>query len=125
MSKRILGDTIMREMTGLIIDKTEHGSDWVSLAVSGEIDLATVDQLERDLKACLESGSGNLVVDLTSADFMDSAGLRSLVMADRAYRDSGRRFALVVTNGPISRLIELSGVEATIDIVSSLEELVS
>jgi anti-sigma B factor antagonist len=111
-------------MTGLIIEKTEFG-DWISLAVSGEIDLATVDQLEKDLKACQEGDSGNLAVDLTGADFMDSTGLRCLVMADRSFRDSGRQFALIVSNGPISRLIELSGVESTIDIVSSREELVS
>jgi anti-anti-sigma factor len=115
----------MRDMTGLIIDKSDLGNDWVSLSISGEIDLATVDQLEKDLKLCHESGSGNLVVDLTGADFMDSSGLRSLVMADRSYRDAGRRFALVVENGPISRLIELSGVEATIEVVSSVEELAS
>lgn len=112
-------------MTGLIIDKSDYGSNWISLAVSGEIDLATVDQLEKDLKSCLESGSGNLVVDLTGADFMDSSGLRCLVVADRSFRDSGRQFALVVATGPISRLIELSGVEATMDIVSSHEELVT
>ncbi|CAN5775077.1 anti-sigma factor antagonist [soil metagenome] len=112
-------------MTGLIIDKSDYDGDWVSLSVSGEIDLATVDQLERDLKDCHESGSGNLAVDLTGADFMDSSGLRCLVMADRAYRESGRRFALVVHNGPISRLIELSGIEATSEVVSSYEELVS
>jgi anti-sigma B factor antagonist len=110
-------------MTGLIIDKSDFGSDWVSLAVSGEIDLATVDQLEQELRDFQDSGSGNLVVDLTGADFMDSSGLRCLVMADRALRDSGRRFALVVSNGPISRLIELSGVESTIEVVSSHEEL--
>ena len=115
----------MRDMTGLIIDKSDLGNDWVSLYISGEIDLATVDQLEKDLKHCQESGSGNLVVDLTGADFMDSSGLRCLVMADRSYRDAGRRFALVVENGPISRLIELSGVEATIEVVASVEELAS
>ncbi len=112
-------------MTGLIIDKSDVGNDWVSLSIAGEIDLATVDQLERELKDCQESGSGNLVVDLSGADFMDSSGLRCLVMADRSYRDAGRRFALVVENGPISRLIELSGVEATIEVVSSIEELAS
>ena len=115
----------MRDMTGLIIDKTDLGNDWISLSISGEIDLATVDQLEKDLKECQESGSGNLVVDLTGADFMDSSGLRCLVMADRSYREAGRRFALVVENGPISRLIELSGVEATIEVVASIEELSS
>lgn len=61
----------MRDMTGLTIDKTDLGNDWISLSISGEIDLATVDQLEQDLKECRESGSGNLVVDLTGADFMD------------------------------------------------------
>jgi anti-sigma B factor antagonist len=115
----------MRDMTGLIIDKSDLGNGWVSLSISGEIDLATVDQLEKDLKDCHESEPGNLAVDLTGADFMDSSGLRCLVMADRTFRDSGRRFALVVDNGPISRLIELSGVQATIEVVSSHEELVS
>lgn len=115
----------MRDMTGLIIDKTDLGNEWTSLSISGEIDLATVDQLEKDLKECRESESGNLVVDLTGADFMDSSGLRCLVMANRSYLDAGRRFALVVDNGPISRLIELSGVEATIEVVASIEELAS
>jgi hypothetical protein len=31
----------------------------------------------------------------------------------------------VVEHGPISRLIELSGVEATIEVVSSIEDLAS
>jgi anti-sigma B factor antagonist len=115
----------MRDMTGLIIDKTDLGNGWVSLSISGEIDLATVDQLERDLKDCEESESGNLAVDLTGADFMDSSGLRCLVMADRSYRDAERRFALIVENGPISRLIELSGVDSTIEVFSSVGELVS
>lgn len=91
--------------------------------MSGEIDLATVDQLEKEVKATLDDDSGNLVVDLTSADFMDSTGLRALVMADRSFRDSGRKFALVITNGPISRLVELSGIESTMTVVSSPAEL--
>jgi anti-sigma B factor antagonist len=111
-------------MTGLEITKVRVDDSWVSLAVSGEIDLATVDQLEKEVKATLDSDSGNLVIDLSSAGFMDSTGLRALVMADRSFRDSGRKFALVISNGPISRLIELSGVESTVTVVSSTAELV-
>lgn len=116
-------DTIKSEMTGLEITKARVNGSWTSLAVSGEIDLATVDQLEKEVKATLDDDSGNLAVDLTSADFMDSTGLRALVMADRSFRDSGRKFALVITNGPISRLIELSGLESTVTVVSSPTEL--
>jgi anti-sigma B factor antagonist len=110
-------------MTGLEITKARVNSSWISLAVSGEIDLATVDQLEKEVKATLDDDYGNLAVDLTSADFMDSTGLRALVMADRSFRDSGRKFALVITNGPISRLIELSGIESTMTVVSNPAEL--
>jgi anti-sigma B factor antagonist len=116
-------DTIKGEVTGLEISKTKVDGSWVSLAVSGEIDLATVDQLEKEVKDSLEVDSGNLAVDLTSANFMDSTGLRALVMADRSFRDSGRKFALVIANGPISRLIELSGIESTMTVVSSYAEL--
>lgn len=116
-------DTIKSEMTGLQITKTTLDGSWVLLAVSGEIDLATVDQLDKEVKASLDGDSGNLAVDLTSADFMDSTGLRCLVMADRSFRDSGRKFALVITNGPISRLIELSGVESTMTVVYGRAEL--
>jgi anti-anti-sigma factor len=110
-------------MTGLEITKARVNGSWTSLAVSGEIDLATVDQLEKEVKATLDDDSGNLAVDLTSTDFMDSTGLRALVMADRSFRDSGRKFALVITNGPISRLIELSGIQSTVTVVSSPTEL--
>lgn len=112
-------------MTGLTINRNEIGSDWVALGVTGEIDLATVDVLERDIKSFLDSEHGNLAIDLTGADFMDSTGLRCLVMADRSFREADRRFALVIAGGPISRLIDLSGVDTKIDIVATTDELVS
>lgn len=110
-------------MTGLTISRTDIGADWVSLDVAGEIDLATVDQLEKDIRSFLDTESGNLAVNLSGADFMDSTGLRCLVMADRSFREADRRFALVVASGPISRLIDLSGVDSTIHIVGSVGEL--
>ena len=112
-------------MRGLTIDRNHFGPDWSSLAVSGEIDLATVDELDKEIKSILESDGGNLAVDLRTSEFMDSTGLRCLVMADRSFREADRKFALVVTNGPISRLIDLSGVDSTIQIVSSPDELLT
>ncbi len=110
-------------MSGLNITQSAISDRWTALAVDGEIDMATVDVLNEAIQAVLASDSQNLVVDLTATAFMDSTGLKALVMADRSFEESGRSFALAVKAGPIGRLIELSGVEAKLKIVSALEEL--
>lgn len=110
-------------MTGLSIQSTELASGWACLAVSGEIDLATAPELETAIDAVFTSNSHPLVVDLTGSSFMDSTGLKTLVMTNRRFEEDGRPFAIAISGGPVSRLIDLSGVETSIRIVDSLDEL--
>lgn len=110
-------------MTGLTIENTELASGWQCIAVSGEIDLATVPELESAIDSVLSANSHPLVVDLTESSFMDSTGLKTLVMANRRFDENGRPFALAVSGGPVSRLISLSGVETSIRVVESLDDL--
>lgn len=108
---------------GLTINKTELSNGWVSIAVEGEVDLATVEDLQEAIDAVLADRAEDLVVDLTSSSFMDSTGLKALVMSHRKFDEVGRSFAIAVDGGPISRLIDLSGVDKTIRTVKSVEEL--
>lgn len=108
---------------GLTINSRELSNGWVSLAVEGEVDLATVEDLQAAIDAVLADSGDHLVVDLTSSTFMDSTGLKALVMSHRKFDDAGRAFAIAVDGGPISRLIDLSGVDKTIRTVSSVEQL--
>lgn len=110
-------------MAGLSIKQTTVSDGWASLAVGGEIDMATVDELNAAIQDVIASDGLNLVVDLTETSFMDSTGLRALIMADRSFNESGRSFALAVDPGPIARLIELSGVESKMRIVSTVDEI--
>lgn len=110
-------------MTGLTIQNNELSSGWQCIAVSGEIDLATVPELETAIDSVFSSNSHSLVVDLTGSSFMDSTGLKTLVMANRRFDEDGRLFAIAVSGGPVSRLIDLSGVETSIRIVESTDEL--
>jgi anti-anti-sigma factor len=91
--------------------------------VAGEIDLATVPELESAINAAFSSDSLPLVIDLTESSFMDSTGLRALVMANRRFDEEGRSFAIAVSGGPVSRLIGLSGVKSTIRIVDTTDDL--
>ena len=110
-------------MTGLNITSSELPSGWHCLAVTGEIDLATVPELEGAIDSILGGDTQSLVVDLRETSFMDSTGLKALVMAHRRFDETGRQFAIAVSGGPVSRLIDLSGVEGSMRVVETIEGL--
>ena len=112
-------------MTGLSIITSELPGGWQCLAVKGEIDLATVPELEDAIDAVFNANAQPLAVDLRETSFMDSTGLKALVMANRRFDESGRQFAIAVSGGPVSRLIDLSGVDGSIRVVDSIDDLES
>jgi len=59
------------------------------LVLSGELDIATAPQVEEAARAMLAQGVSNLVIDLRELTFIDSSGLRMLIMlSDRASGDA-------------------------------------
>lgn len=110
-------------MRGLKIHNRELSDEWVSVEVEGEVDLATVKDLEQAIESAHDDQTGGVVVDLTGSSFMDSTGLKALVMAHRRFSAEGRPFAIAVSGGPVSRLLDLSGVNTTIQTVASIDEL--
>lgn len=110
-------------MAGLNIQNSKLVTGWQCLVVTGEIDLATVPELESAIESIFSANSHPLVVDLRESSFMDSTGLKTLVMAKRRFDENGRAFAIAVSGGPVSRLIDLSGVETSMRIVDSTDDL--
>ncbi len=87
------------------------------LRLTGELDLAGVDQFERLLTADGSPEAGTFVVDLRRLTFIDSSGLRALIMADQRVREEGGRF--VVVRGPdrVNQVLEMTGVSKQIELV--------
>lgn len=112
-----------RAMTGLTISNSELDNGWHCIVVEGEVDLATVEELETAIDRIFSDNSRPLVVDLRESTFMDSTGLKALVMANRKFDESDRSFAVAVSRGPVARLIDLSGVESSVKIVESTDDL--
>jgi anti-anti-sigma factor len=83
----------------------------------GELDLATAPELEDVLLPPLRDGA-DIVLDLRPLEFMDSTGVRVIVAAHHAAEEHGGTFALaVVPDGPIGRVLEISGLDAVLRIV--------
>lgn len=84
--------------------------------LTGELDLGGVDQFER-LTAGQISEANTFVLDLRELTFIDSSGLRALIMADQRVRAAGGRF--IVVRGPdrVNEVLEMTGVAQRIELV--------
>ena len=93
---------------------TEGGGE-VTVALEGELDLASVDEAKATIRAARDRGGGAVVVDLRGLAFFGSVGLRSLVEVSQDTAGSGRRLTLV-PNENVRRLLDIAGVSERFDI---------
>lgn len=85
--------------------------------LSGDIDMAMVPELRRDLSVAIDGGCAHLVLDLSEVVYADSSALGLLVWLDHQLRPSGGRMVLASANRDITRILELSGL---VTVASSL-----
>jgi anti-sigma B factor antagonist len=99
------------------IEVAEQGGRTV-LNLSGELDLATVGELEAAIDGRLQAGE-HVVVDLRGLGFMDSSGVRALVAGHAAAKDSSG--SLVIVRAPdgteVDRVIDISGIATALGMV--------
>jgi anti-sigma B factor antagonist len=89
------------------------------LALFGEFDLAGIQQFETELGKLEAAGAKVVVADLSGLDFMDSSGLRALVMADERASREGRRLAIVPGPPAVRRVFEITQLDSRLDLVES------
>jgi anti-sigma B factor antagonist len=97
----------------------EHGIRVVS--VRGELDLSTAPELEGPLDQVLESGSGSVLIDLTSCEFIDSTGIALIVRAWQRLDsgENGRALVICCQNDQVRRVLEITGLELSIPVHGS------
>jgi anti-sigma B factor antagonist len=88
----------------------------VVICARGEIDIATVGELNAAVERALAAGAAELWIDLTEVEFMDSTGLTALVRAHQAVDHGPRRLAVICPAGPALRAIEVSGLDTRIPV---------
>jgi anti-anti-sigma factor len=103
----------------LRVQATRHDTATV-LAVSGEVDMATVDRLEEEIDTTLRNHRpSRLVVDLTAVPFMGSDGWAALVAA-REQAGERTQLRLVITpGGRLERPLHVLGLDQTFTVDGS------
>ena len=114
---RVLGDgawqdAVIDPALTLSIELVEDGDERVVVRVGGEIDTATGEALQRELLAIVRLRPRHLGLDLSGVDFLDSSGLRALLVVQQAVASGGRQVRVVGSTPMIDRLLEITGLEA-------------
>jgi anti-anti-sigma factor len=81
----------------------------VVVAAQGELDLLTVPAVEREVRELRARGFTSIVLDLRELTFIDSTGLGLLLRLDAEAGDARLAFAIVEGDGPVRRVLRLSG----------------
>ncbi len=87
------------------------------LVVAGEIDANTAPELASQLDPL--PGEGDIRVDVSGVEFMDSSGLRVLIDAHQRAEHADRRLLVVRPSAAVSRVIEITGLHDHLHIVTS------
>ena len=104
------------------IDVRRPRPDTALIVVSGEHDLSSATELGNELSLALDRCS-HLIVDLSSAEFVDSTTITALVNAKKHADHVGCRFNLVLASTPIvERALEITGVLPSLNRVKTVEQ---
>jgi anti-sigma B factor antagonist len=97
--------------------ETRVDGDVAHLVLTGEFDLAGVQEFQ-DAIARLEGEHPKaMLIDLSGLSFMDSSGLRALVMADERARAAQRRLAIVAGPPQVRRVFEITQLEQRLNLI--------
>jgi anti-anti-sigma factor len=93
------------------------------VTLRGELDILGIGSLEPELERLAATPTVDVVtLDLRELEFMDSSGLRLVVVADQRMRESGRRLVVVRGPHPVMRVFEITRVAERLHWVERPEE---
>jgi anti-anti-sigma factor len=97
--------------------------DRTVVTISGDLDRDTGGTLRDILVAAVDTGTGQVVVDLSAIDFVGSRALGTLVVAARRAHDQHREFSVVATHPTVVRSMELTGLDRFLRLAARLAEV--
>jgi anti-anti-sigma factor len=93
---------------------------FVRLELHGDLDMTTVKELVNPLLDAESAAPGSIVIDLHDVTLLDAAGLRVFLDAARRAERQGRRFAVARPDDETARVLRITGLDQSIDVLAQL-----
>jgi anti-sigma B factor antagonist len=92
------------------------------IKLEGEVDVYTAPQLKQQMISLLESGTKQIVIDLTKVEYFDSTALGVLIGGLKRMRERDGNLSLICPNPRIRRVFEITGLDKVFDIYNSVDD---
>jgi anti-anti-sigma factor len=94
-----------------------------AIRVAGELDSASCDRLADVFEQTIAGGDvAEIVIDLSGLAFIDSAGLRAVIILERIAQARGLELVLVPPSEPLLDLLRITGLATRVRLASELDE---
>jgi anti-sigma B factor antagonist len=95
--------------------RAEQSGDGHVLRLSGELDLASAGVLDTAIAELCADGSKRITLELGALEFMDSTGLRSVLVGRELCEVNGCELLIGDLSRQVERLFDVSGVAAELE----------
>jgi anti-sigma B factor antagonist len=92
--------------------------------VRGEVDMSHEEELRGELRNAIAAEPKGIVVDLTECEFIDSSGVRALLLSREAQNsdEGSEHLAVAASSEQILRILGVMGIDRVIPIRPTVEE---
>jgi anti-sigma B factor antagonist len=92
--------------------------------VTGRLDFASAPDAKGQFAGAIAAGQRKLIVDLSKVEFVDSAGLGSLIGAMRAARQASGDLRIANPNDQVTMLLSLTSLDQVLRVHPTVEEAI-
>jgi anti-sigma B factor antagonist len=104
---------------------SERGSENAYVVrIAGELDISHEDEVRSELRTAIKEADRGVVVDLTECEFIDSSGVRALLLGYEKQREEngeGNLLAVAAESEQILRILSVMGVDKVIPVQPTVE----
>ena len=94
---------------GYSLSRIESAGNGVILGVGGEIDISNADELSDQVRGLMDGSEGEVVLSFQDCGFIDSSGIRALIMLAQELQARGQTLVIAGLNGGPRRVFEIAG----------------
>ena len=103
----------IREDIGLTVGLEQDGEALVIRPV-GELNTSSTPTLDAELRRAINDETPEVILDLSGLSFIDSSGLRMLLLVTAHSQANGDQLRMLRGSAPVERVIQLSGLEGSL-----------
>lgn len=83
--------------------------DKMTVVLTGRLDTVTSNDLNTEIEAIFAEGAYNLILDITGVDYISSAGLRVLLIAQKKSAAVSKQLEVVGSSENVMKVFEMTG----------------